>query len=255
MSEPIPEFGGCLWPTDPACFDDEWQAMDEAIRNRALAYASSTLERLTGRQVGHCPVTVRPILQTASCFIPFEGTAWLHPGVNVFGNWVNNCGYVSGYPGGPSAVQLPFPIGRVDQVKINGGVVAPADYWVQSNQFLRLASSITPPTMQDLSKPDTEPGTFSVTYLNAWPVDALGANAAALLAVEFAKACAGEECDLPSGVTQIVRQGISMTIDTGSFTDGKTGIQAVDSFIALWNPKGLTRGASVWSPDTPRVAW
>jgi hypothetical protein len=256
MSEIVPEFGGCLWPVDPACLSDEWQAMDLDIQERALGYASATLERLTGRRVGNCPIKVRPVPQRASCFVPGEYSAWLSPGMDTSGNWVNNCSYLSGYPGGPSTVELPFPIGRVDEVKINGSALAPADYWVQSNRWLRLAATIPVPLLQDLSKPDTEPGTFSVTYLNAWPVDALGANAAAVLAMEFAKACTGKgKCALPTGVTQIVRQGISMNIVSGAFPNGETGIRVVDTYIALWNPKHLTQGATVWTPDQAQVVW
>ena len=67
---------------------------------------------------------------------------------------------------------------------------------------------------------DTEPDTFSVTYLNGYPVDGLGAYAAGVLAMEFAKACTGGKCRLPAGVTSVARQGVSLQIATGAFPAG-----------------------------------
>lgn len=55
-----PEYDVCLWPIDPACKTEEWNALNEVDQRRALALASSTLRRLTGYRVGGCPVTIRP---------------------------------------------------------------------------------------------------------------------------------------------------------------------------------------------------
>lgn len=249
----LPVFGGCLWPADPACFSDEWAAMDTIVQDRSLAYASATLSRLTGGRVGQCPITVRPYGQSGMCFIPGYTSAF-SPGLNVAGYWVNNCGWSlsSDVPG----VKLPAPVGRVDLVKINGTVVSSADYKVVQGRTLVFTGSVKPPYTQDVSLPDTATGTFSVTYLNAYPVDSLGANAVALLAMEFAKACTGGKgCKLPTGVTQITRQGVSVNIVSTAFPDGLTGIREVDTFIMLWNPGRLREATRVWSPDMARVSW
>jgi hypothetical protein len=240
MSVPIPEYAGCLWPVDPACFSDEWAAMDADVQERALALASSTLHRLSGRRVTNCPITVRPNAGCAGvCFVPFTGfdPRWpIVPGMNVQGQWVNNCGPVCSNPA--VSVRLPRPVGRVDEVKVDGAVVPPTDYRVMDgNMLVYIGSGAGWPTSQDATLPDTEDGTFSVTYINGHPPDLLAANAVGVLAMEYAKSCTGKKCRLPTGVTAIVRQGVAMEIDPGVFPNGTTGIREVDIWIGLWNPR------------------
>lgn len=91
--------------------------------------------------------------------------------------------------------------------------------------------------------PGTE-GAFAVTYLNSYPVDGMGAYAAGVLAMEFAKACTGRKCSLPPGTTNVTRQGVSIEVVTGSFPGGVTGIREVDAYIALWRPEGSPQ----WEP-------
>jgi hypothetical protein len=250
MSVEIPEYGGCVWPVDPACLSDTWEAMDTTVQDRALALASSTLERLVGRRVGVCPITVRPFPLSGSCFVPdsYSYTPFM-PGVDVNGGWVNNCGAGSFNNTG---IYLPPPVGTISEVKVDGVVVDPSGYRVIEGN--RLILDVPYPRAQDVTLPDTEDGTFAVTYLNAYPVDSNGAYAAGILAMEFAKACSGAKCRLPRNVTNVVRQGISYEIAAGSFPDGKTGIHEVDTYVALWNPDNQRR-SQVWSPDMPRVSW
>ena len=251
---PLPGFGGCHWPLDPACLTDQWDALAPDVQERASALASSTLRRLTAYRVGGCPITVRPLLQTNSCFIPsdpYSGYAFgsLTPGMNAQGRWVN-----AASPR-PCEVYLPSPVGRVDEVKVDGTVLDPTTYEVQNgNLLVWTATGECPwPPTQDVSRPDSEAGTFSVTYMNSYPVDSLGAYAAGVLAMEFAKACTGTKCRLPAGVTTIVRQGITMEVTPGAFPDGYTGIREVDAFIALWNPRAARQATSVWTPDGHRT--
>lgn len=249
----VPDFGGCLWPIDPACLTDEWAALPEDVQNRSQALASAVLRRLTGFRVGGCPITVRPVPQRGFCFVPYTG-GWdssFRPGMNQAGNWVNNCGW------GPETCQivLPGPVGRIDEVLIDGAVVTPTDYRLDSGNILVwMGADPCPfPHEQDLSLATTEEGTMSVTYLNAYPVDSLGAYAVGVLAVEFSKACTGDKkCRLPAGVTQVTRQGLTMDIVSGSFPNGVTGIREVDYFIGLWNPAGRTQATTVWTPDQPQ---
>jgi hypothetical protein len=104
------------------------------------------------------------------------------------------------------------------------------------------------------ASPD-QPDTFAVSYLRAVPVDALGAYAAGALAAEYAKLCSGQQCRLPLGVTQVIRQGVSYTINPGSFPDGMTGLREVDAWLTVINPNKLKQPTGVWFPDAaePRV--
>lgn len=252
----IPEYADCSWPVDPACFEDSWDDLDEDVRDRALALASSTLRRLTGYRVGGCPVTVRPCrpgCNTAG--LPFYGGPSWGPSLTVSGSWVNSCGCkgASCICDDACSVKLPGPIGRVDKVMVNGEELETDDYRIIGTQLLWAGEGDCPfPTCQDMTLPDTEEGTMSVTYLNAYPVDGLGAYAAGVLTMEYAKACTGAKCRLPLGITNIARQGVSFQLETGAFPSGMTGIREVDAFIALWNPQGLMAGPQVWSPGKPR---
>jgi hypothetical protein len=255
---------GCPWPVDPACLSADWEAMDQAVQDRALALASATLTRLTGYRVGGCPVTVRPCkagcaaATTRPSYLDMAGAYgssgfWPHIEGGV---WVNSCGCAGDCSCGPECrIALPGPVGRVDEVKVDGAVIPASDYRIDSNNVLWTGTGECPfPVCQDMSLPDTEVGTFSVTYLNAWPVDSLGAYAAGIMAMEFAKACIGSnKCRLPAGVTSISRQGISIEIAAGSFPSGFTGIREVDAYIALYNPQPLRQAPQVWSPDIGRV--
>jgi len=256
---PIPPYGGCVWPVDPACLTTEWDAFDPAVQERSLALASATLRRLSGYRVGGCPVTVRPC--KAGCATSSTRPSWLDMigayGASGFfphiegGVWVNSCGCAGDCSCGPECrIALPAPVGRVDEVRVDG--IAVTDWVLDGDGILWTGDTECPwPTCQDMTLDDTEPGTFSVTYLNAWPVDSLGAYAAGILAMEFARACAGGKCRLPAGVTTIARQGVSMEIAAGSFPNGFTGLREVDAWIALWNPQPIRETTKVWYPGMP----
>lgn len=240
------------WPIDGACLSDAWATLDVAIRERAIALASATLRRLTGYRVGGCPVIVRPC-KPPNFGMDYYGysAALYRPFVNGSGAWVNSCACSS--PCGCTSVcqvSLPAPVGQIYEVKVDGSVVSQGNYRLDGNLLVYTGTGDCPwPATQNLSRPDTEAGTFSVTYLNSYPVDAAGSYAAAVLAEEFAQACLGNSCRLPSGVTTIIRQGITMEVTSGVFPNGMTGIREVDTYIALWNPGGLRQQSTVWSPD------
>lgn len=253
MSVTVPEYTGCAWPVDPACLGADWDSYETPIKDRAVALTSETLHRLTGNRVGGCPVTLRPLAQGAPCPPGYYSGGVFTPYINTFGDWVNGCGSAQ-----HCEIALPRPVGRVDEVKVDGTALNASDYRVDSGNLLTWQGAGACPwskaLLQDPTVPDSEPGTISVTYLNAYEVDGNGAYAAGLLAVEFAKACMGaKDCRLPRGVQTISRDGTSVQLISGAFPDGKTGIREVDSYTALWNPRGQQPSA-VWpSPQNYRV--
>lgn len=251
MSSVVPEFAGCPWPVDPACLSEDWDAYEDFVRERAVALASATLSRLTAYRVGQCPVTVRPQPVRNMCLLPAhygQPGYWLSA-LGVYGSVWNM------RPTQPWSIPLPGPILRLDEVKIDGVVRNLADFRVDDRTRLVWQGDgpIPWPKDQDLRLADTEPNTFSVKYLNTHPVDSLGAYAAGVLAMEYAKACEGKKCRLPAGVTSIVRQGVSMEITQGAFPEGVTGIREVDAFIGLWRPPGSpARPSRVYVPGMRR---
>lgn len=112
------------------------------------------------------------------------------------------------------------------------------------------------PKCQDLSLPDTAIGTWSITFKHGIPLPLELRYAAADLALEVAKACNGDACTLPSGVTSVVRQGVSYDIERGLELSPqgairKFNISSVDSIIATLNPYGVVAPMQIVSPDLP----
>lgn len=246
----IPDYDGCPWPVDPACLGESWEAdFEEPVKTRAVSLAGNTLRRLTAYRVGGCPETIRPCNQ--SC-LRSTGYSWYgydqswHP-INWGGRWFNVCGCDFGCR--HTRITLPAPNGGVSEVKVDGDVlVEGTDYWVDGLDVIRMGGEAWP-LMQDLDLPDTEAGTFSITYANSFPVDGNGAYACGLLARQYALACTGDgKCKLPSTVTQVVRSGISYSLPAGAFPNGETGIREVDAYIAMWNPAHRQQGTRVWAP-------
>jgi hypothetical protein len=250
------------WDTDWSCADkDFYDGLDPAVIRRAESLAWSTIRSLSAYQVGQCPTTVRPCARR--CLGPSTwwqtGRSLLNPQV-IDGNWVNtscgcktpcSCSYV------PTVV-LPGPVGRVDEVIVDGVVLDPLSYRIDNGNELVRTDGQDWPMCQDMAAACGEPGSFCVTYVRGAVPDELGCWVAGMLAQEFAKACTGGKCRLPAGVTQVTRQGVSFTIGTGPFPGGVTGIREVDAYIELFNPNHLTQAPTVWSPDlgrTRRTTW
>lgn len=255
----IPEV---CWDLDPACLTAEWDEFSAEVKARAHFLAVNSLRMLTAYRVGGCPITVRPC--KPSCALPgfmrYDGFSLLGPAftpMNYAGIWVNGCGCAGSCGCGATCeVRLPAPVGNVTEIKVDGQVQDLADFRIDNGGILVYQGSDDCPfnMAQDLSKPDTETGTWSVTYLNAYPVDAGASYAAGLLAIEFAKACSGGKCRLPSTVVDLVKQGVTMQLRPGAFPDGFTGIREVDQFISLWKPAGSPQQApKVWSPSMTEV--
>ena len=81
-----------------------------------------------------------------------------------------------------------------------------------------------------------------------------GVQATVRLATEFARDLYGlPGCELPSRVTSITREGVTMTVlDPQEFLNqGRTGLVAVDMWLVAVNPKSRTQRAQLWSPDIP----
>lgn len=233
----------CLWPMpEGQCLPEDWATLPPEHQERGRYLASRTIERLTGYQVGSCPVTVRPTARPRCCAAYDAAGSLDRPWVvNWAGEW-QNCA-----PGGSPAceVHLPGPVGRVDTVTIDSVALDPNDYRVDDGHILVWTGDDPCPFPQGNS------AVLEVTYVNAYLPEPDGLFAMATLAYEFARACAGSGCRLPANVTNIVRQGISMNVVAGSFPGGKTGIHEVDAYLGQWNPNGLTIPSQVWSPDLP----
>lgn len=230
--EPDPGFyTGCMWPINPSeCDMTDWDTLDEAVQVRSLHLASNALHRLTAGRVTNCPVTIRPC-SPGGC----------------------SCRYGCLSCTSGCEIQLPI-VGKVLEVKVDGTALPLSDFRVDSNRIIVWQGEGDCPFLhpQNLKHRDDEPGTWSITYLPGYPVDSAGATAVTALALEFAKACEGDDsCALPRGVTAVVRFGMTFDVDDSLFPNGETGIELVDAFIHQWNPQRRTQRTQVFSPDVP----
>jgi hypothetical protein len=244
--------------TDWGCAytEEEIAELDPIVMERSESLAWATLASLSGYQIATCPIEARPC--TEKCMqgtwieAPVTGGGTFTPSINSQGVWVNSCG--CGKNLGCSCVALseivlPGPVGGIVEVLLDGGVVDPVNYRVDNGNRLVALYDFMWPSCQDMRLPATEEGTFSVTYWRGFPPDSLTNYAAGVLAGEFYKACTGSKCRLPAGVTSITRQGVSMEIQTGMFSNGYTGIREVDAIIQVFNPNGLRMPTIIASPD------
>lgn len=271
--EPVtspPDLPDECWPADFTTIAAEWNALDEdslpvytvEVKARAVALAGQTLRLLTGYRVGGCPITVRPCRRECNerewhtyDVTGFPGSTPWWP-VGLGGQWLPiGCGCSGGCScSRTSEVRLPNTAGQVTQVLIDGTPLDEGTGWRfdPGGRLYRVDGELWP-LCQDLNAPDTEPGTWSVTYTPGAPVDGLGALACALLALAYAKALNGaDDCGLPSNVVTVTRLGVQMTLAPGSFPEGRTGIRLVDDYITRWNPYGhLGTPMAVFSLDRP----
>lgn len=219
--------------------------------------ASQVLYELSARQfAATCPKTVRPCATRNFCnvqvlsrghVIGWEGSNWSTPcGCNHMDRVL-----LSGYP-----------VKEITEVKIDGDVVDPDTYELQNWRWLvRVRDPAEPdvhlgwPSCQELDLPDTEDGTFSVTYRYGQDPPLIGIDAAAELGCELYKACntGAGECKLPSGTTRVIRQGVvieKLAFSAWGLQEGiwRTGLTRVDTFLNAYNPNRIRRRPAFWSP-------
>lgn len=236
-----------IWPIDwPS---DATEGADPERVALAERFAASVLRFLTLGRVGGLPITVMPCGR--GCRHPFDSGAVFHPVLLDSGNYAN-CwcrGSCSCKP--VESVLLAAPVGRIDAVSLDGTTLDPSSYHVEDgNKLVRSDGGRWPSCAGE---------NFTVTYLNAYPVDTVGAYAGGVLAAEYLKALSGDKkCRLPSNITSVARQGISYEVAKGMFPDGMTGLREVDTYIMGWNPHGMRTAPAVYSIDSPKqrqVTW
>lgn len=250
------------WSCSPGSDESGWlESLDPVKREIAEWNAWATLYRLSAGRIALCPVTVRPCRKgcergtyyVAPVFAGGHG-GLISPRI-VDGQWINSpCGC-----GGDGCscttvheVILPGVIGRVDEVKLDGVILDPDTYRVDNGNRLVRTDGEDWPLCQSMDLPDTEEGTFSVTYLNGFSNIAID-QAAGRLAYELYQACTGGQCSLPMNVTAITRQGTTFELDASPFTAGRTGIYEVDMVIGIYNPYGLKAPPRVVTPESRRA--
>ncbi len=273
------------------CCGGQSSDFDPALFDTFAVEASMLLFEMSGRKfTGGCEQTVRPCSPTCSCWSNLAGpgnlslgtAGWYFGGWGPAWAWQDGCGNICGC-GYQSRILLSgYPVTQIESVVISGVELPETDpdtgrlnwrldgwKWLTRLDYRDDQGVVQPqrwPACQDLSLPDGEAGTWSVTYRYGVAPPLAGLEAAKQLACELYKACSGAECALPQGVTRLQRQGVTIErgllltwsngitsrgIRTGSWT---TGLELVDAFLSAYNPWGSRRRPALWSPDLPQFA-
>ena len=245
------------------------EGSDPTIFDSAAEIASEILFQLSLRRFpGICYATVRPC--RSNCYCPWQVLSRGHIVWNpnfmdpLYGWWM--CGGEDSCGCRPlSKVLLAGRVQEVTEVLIDGDVVDPLTYRVDQRRWL-VRTRQTPddevllwPGCQNLALPETEDGTWAVTYTYGQEVPASGIAAAAELACNIYKQCNGQPCALPANTVRAVRQGVVMEkpgfVSWGFEKGGRsiprgwhTNMPSVDAFLTAYNPAGLVRIPNIWSP-------
>jgi hypothetical protein len=243
---------------DVKALGGKYAAVAEADVAPFLMPASEILWRMSGRRwFGECVATgLRPCKRTSSSQIPgmvdpaatWGNVAWSQRAMW----WGRTCG-CSWNACGCEADWLDLgeyaPVQSVEQVKIDGVVLASTAYVLYDRRTLVRTDGGYWPTFQALELADTEPGTWSIdlTSGSAPPPD--GVLAAACFAAELALAFNPTlgSCALPERVQTVTRQGVTYLVSDPQdyLAEGRLGIYLIDVFLRSANPDGRRASASL----------
>lgn len=232
----LPACGAWCAPSDLTCDTTE---ISSPVIDAAISLATLTLYEFTrSRWPGVCSTVIRPCARRYEREGPAlrPTTWWPGPGA-LRGAW-GVCGCNRSVSCGThflSEIDLMNDVVEVTEVKVNGDVVDPAEYELQAGRFLVAVPPRRWPCCQRLDRTDDDDGTWSVGYRYGYAPPAAGRTQAAVLACELLKAEGAIEgqCQLPTKVTSVVRQGVTIgsLSPADLFPKALTGIASVDLFV------------------------
>lgn len=254
------------WPFDPSCCDVP-DGVKQSDIDRWRQVATSILFFLSGRRWGpSCPLTVRPCGRSCiEALLPLTPSGYRGPqtGGRVpylhDGAWFNAvCGCTTDCSCTQlCSLRLVGPVHDVVEVLVDGVVLPPEAYRVDSaNMLIRLDGECWD-ACQDLQAPPTEPGTAAVTYRVGLPLDAAAIAAVSELTCHLLKGCNGGSCGCGvsrQNVSRVQRQGVTLEMaDIGLlYREGRTGLPVTDMWLAAVNPYGQHSPSTVRSVDHRR---
>ena len=248
------------WATNADLTGCHTTSADAATITRALAAASDLLWRWSGyRWGGICEETVRPCAQNT--YLGEDYADW--GGLTSWGGpyWLPAWGYCACQADVHrscacsliSEVDLGrIPLVSITQVKIDGAVLAAANYRIDDRRWLVRIDGSSWPCCQDLVAADTATNTWSASFTWGAAPPASGVVAAIDLGYELLQACTGGACSLPERVSSVARQGVNMQFISPEQlgNDGLGGIRAGVKSVDLFLSAVVTRPpALVVSPD------
>ena len=244
-----------VWPcgTPPADTTDEQQAI-------AVAVAQDMLWSLTGRRLGTCTVTEwyaphsHPAIVGAFPYPFYAYAPWSYAEAMRAQRKVEQA----------MVIRLQSrPVESIGEVKVLGTVLDPAAYRLgRGGRLERIDGEVWPTSCPGAEPPVQVTYTWGIRLVPAVEGDPLppfaysAGIAVGEIAVELLAGMCGGACKLPSRLSSLSRQGVSLEfLPPGEFVKaGLTGLPLADSFIRTTNPNRLTMRSRVLSPDGARRA-
>lgn len=215
----------CPWPVDQESCRLQDVSPDDPIVEQSIATASSIMTRLSGYRIGQCNTSIRPLDLCPTC------RTWC-------------CG-------GSDALHIkgPYAINVWDVTAVRLG---PTEYPANTWRFDRPSSMLwrvppdTWPLRDEKWSENGEGEAFVVDATIGTPPDAWALDVAARLTEELVLSCVGKKCRLPSNVTTVTAQGVTVRLRD---EEVNTLIPELGAWINAVNPHGARLPAAVFSPD------
>ena len=220
------------WPVEWPC---DTTGVDPALQAQALDAAVALLWALSGRRLGVCDYTESywPPCGEYGCPMPYISDGQWYNGVDA----AECCKLMLHHR----------PVIEVTEVIEHGVTLAAGTDYRWDRSFLRRCHGCWPCRLDCCDPP------LQVAYSAGVPLPAGTAGAVGEVGCEYLKAFTDQPCKLPSRVTSISRQGITMELGAPP-TDNRLGLPLADAWLRLVNPSNLAVRSRVYSPDLPDVA-
>lgn len=215
----------CSWPVDAEnCGLADLDPASPLFIN-SVATASSIMTRLSAYTVGTCEAEIRPLNQCPEC------RSWC-------------CG-------GADSIRLRGPqalsVWDVMRVRL-GADEYPENSWRfdrESSLLYRVPPDVWPRKDEKWSKAG-EGEAFVVDVVLGSPPDAWALDVAARLTKELFLSCSGSKCRLPSNVTTVTSQGITVRLRDEEIN---TFIPELGAWVHAVNPHRAHLPGAVFTPD------
>jgi hypothetical protein len=218
----------CPWPIDvDACRIADLEYTEPVLID-AVATASSIMTRLSAYTVGLCESQIRPLNMCRSC------RTWCCGGADGI--------YLVG----------PYGLGVWDVADVRlGATTYDVSTW-HFDRTDRMLYRVPPDVWPTKDEKWSPPGTgeaFVVDAVIGTPPDAWALDVATRLVRELVLSCIGAKCRLPSNVTTVSSQGITVRLRD---EEVNTFIPELAAWVHAVNPHGARLPGAVFSPEVAR---
>lgn len=242
MSSALPLCGGAAWASLADIPDGAIGMHNDDVWDGFLAMATDVLWAASGRRWRGAGCTATATLRAQQRDDGWDRSWGMcpcsHLSASHLATWSPRMNHHE-----PARIRLPHDdVTAVTSVTIDG---SPVDGWTLDGAWLTRGDGCGWPICGDRTV---------ITYAYGRDPPAAGRALAVELAVEFGRSSSAspdKACSLPKRLQSVTRQGINfVALDDLAFLDsGKTGLYAIDVWLASVNPKARAQAASVWSPD------